>query len=60
MADVANQGMSSVLNEDKLGNDREHLDRVEKYLAGLPMVVFPSMLDRSCPGPAVYHQHATR
>lgn len=23
MADVANQGMSSVLNEDKLGNDRE-------------------------------------
>ncbi|KAL8722421.1 MAG: hypothetical protein Q9225_001100 [Loekoesia sp. 1 TL-2023] len=30
MADVANQGMSSVLNEDKLGNDREHLDRVEK------------------------------
>ena len=25
MADVANQGMSSVLNEDKLGNDRESL-----------------------------------
>lgn len=25
MADVANQGMSAVLNEDKLGNDREPL-----------------------------------
>ena len=23
MADVANQGMSAVLNEDKLGNDRK-------------------------------------
>ncbi|KAL8799773.1 MAG: hypothetical protein Q9182_005639 [Xanthomendoza sp. 2 TL-2023] len=25
MADVVNQGMSSVLNEDKLGNDRKNL-----------------------------------
>ncbi|KAL8835298.1 MAG: hypothetical protein Q9170_003384 [Blastenia crenularia] len=60
MADVANQGMSSVLNEDKLGNDRECIKRLVKSSAFQPLTAFASELDGSCPGFVVYHQHAAR
>jgi hypothetical protein len=31
MADVAHQGQSGVINEDKLGNDRTYADMISKY-----------------------------
>lgn len=34
MADVAHQGMSSVLNESKLGNDRQYFNHVRNNIAG--------------------------
>ncbi|KAL8898872.1 MAG: hypothetical protein Q9192_001852 [Flavoplaca navasiana] len=43
MADVANQGMSSVLNEDKLGNDREPPEEPR----GDPVIELPSARPRS-------------
>lgn len=32
MADVAHQGMSSIFNEDKLGNDRQYSSRLMRNL----------------------------